>query len=121
MDLQKLVKFWFTKWEEGDFENIPIEDNFIHISPYGKIDSKTAYLNMVRSNKEAFLGGKFEIHDEIYDENVASVTYTIRKGEFSMEVSEWFFKGKDNIQLIKSYYNVNENISYEKNFSNPNL
>jgi hypothetical protein len=36
-----------------------------------------------------------------------------------MEVSEWFFMGKDKIKEIVSYYNVGGDVSYERNLSKP--
>ncbi|MHA2055781.1 MAG: nuclear transport factor 2 family protein, partial [Candidatus Hodarchaeales archaeon] len=95
MELKELVRLWFQKWEEGDIENIPIEENFRHTSPYGIVDGKKSYLSLVEANRDAFLGNHFELHDEIYDQNSACVRYTMRSGDFSMEVSEWFFMGKD--------------------------
>ena len=67
-----------------------------------------------------FLGHKFEIHDELYMENRACVRYTSHKGEHLMEVCEWFYKGKNYIEKIVSYYNVG-NVSYEKDLNQPNL
>lgn len=120
MELKILVRLWFQKWEEGEFENIPIEENFKHTSPYGTVDSKRRYLNLVEANKDAFLGKHFDIHDEIYEQNRACVRYTLKSEDTAlMEVSEWFYMGKDKIQEIVSYYNVGEDVSYEKKFSKP--
>ena len=66
MDLKELVRLWFQVWEAGDFENIPVEENFKHTSPYGTIESKKSYLGVVEANKDAFLGGHFDLQDEIY-------------------------------------------------------
>jgi hypothetical protein len=118
MELKKLVQLWFQKWEDGDFENIPIEETFTHTSPYGTVTGKKAYLSLVGANKEAFLGNNFELHDEIYEQERACVRYTMRSRDFSMEVSEWFFLGNNRIKAIISYYNVGE-VSYEKNFEKP--
>ena len=40
MHLKQLVKEWFDKWEEGDFLNLPISENFNHESPYSTIKGK---------------------------------------------------------------------------------
>jgi len=118
MDLRQLVKAWFEKWETGDFQNIPVEENFKHTSPFGTIAGRAAYLDIVEANQESFLGHRFEIHDELYGGDVASVRYTSHKAGHSMEVSEWFFKGGDRIREIVSYYNVGK-VSYDGNFKNP--
>ncbi|MFW9787764.1 MAG: nuclear transport factor 2 family protein [Candidatus Thorarchaeota archaeon] len=119
MELRELVKLWFRKWEEGDFENIPIEENFQHTSPYGTIEGKKSYLSVVDANRDAFLGNTFELHDEIYDQKKACVRYTMRSGDFSMEVSDWFFAGESKIEKIVSYYNVGKQVSYEEDLNKP--
>ena len=89
MDLKTLVHTWFQKWEEGDFEHIPITEDFSHTSPYGTIDGKKAYLDLVKANRDKFLGHRFEIHDELYGDDIACVRYTTRNGDFKLDVSEW--------------------------------
>jgi len=66
MKLNELVKKWFEKWEEGDFKNLPISENFIHTSPYGTIQGKKQYIRLIEANKDKFLGHRFELHDELY-------------------------------------------------------
>lgn len=115
MDIQKLVETWFNKWENGDYRNIPVADNFNHTSPYGTIKGKETYLKLVEANKDKFLGNHIEIHDAVYKENCACVRYTITQGDFTMEVSEWLYKGDDDlISKIISYYNIEGNISEDR-------
>lgn len=90
MDTEILVKDWFSKWETGDFMNLPLADNFQHTSPFGTISGKKAYLNLIKENKEKFLGYKFEIYDSMYEENKACVRYTGSQGDFVLDVSEWY-------------------------------
>lgn len=118
MDIRELVHKWFEKWETGDYLNIPVADSFIHTSPYGIIDGKEAYLKLVEANKDKFLDNKIEIHDEIYDVDRACVRYTITQGDFTMEVSEWLYKGEDLIEEIISYYNIEGEISEDRKLSN---
>ena len=67
MEVRRLVKKWFDKWEEGDFLDLPISENFRHTSPFGTINGKEQYISLVKANKDKFLGYRFEIHDEIFD------------------------------------------------------
>lgn len=46
---------------------------------------------MAETNKDKFLGHRFELFDEFYDEDNASVRYTAIKEDFSRNVSEWYF------------------------------
>lgn len=113
-----MVKRWFEKWEEGDFLHLPISENFKHTSPFGTINGKNEYFSLVEANKDKFLGYRFEIHDEIYEKDRACVRYTALQGDFSLEVSEWYYIKNDLIEAIVSYYHIGE-IRDERKLSDP--
>ena len=109
MTTKELVQQWFSKWESGDFHNLPISETFKHTSPFGTIDGKKAYLRLVEDNKDKFLGHRFKIHDAIYDSSKACVRYTGNQGEsFSLDVSEWYYINDGLIEEIVSYYHIGE-------------
>lgn len=109
MNSKYLVKKWFEVWENGDFLNLPISNNFVHTSPFGTIESKKSYLDLVESNKDKFLGYSFEIHDIIYEPEKACVRYTARQGkDFSLDVSEWYYFNETQITKIIAYYHIGE-------------
>lgn len=118
MNLKDLVKEWFEKWEEGDFHNLPISENFKHTSPFGTVNGKKDYIDLVKANKEKFLGYRFEIQDEIYAEDKACVRYTAIQGDFRLDVSEWYFAKNDLIVEIVAYYHIGE-IRDDRKLSNP--
>lgn len=113
----ELVKEWFDIWEAGDFQNLPLAENFKHTSPYGVIDGKSQYMELVESNRDKFLGNHIGIHDEIYTGNKACVRYTVSKEDFSMEVSEWIYTENDKIKEIIAYYNIEGEISEDRKLS----
>ena len=118
MDLKSLVKRWFQKWEEGDFLDLPISENFKHTSPFGTINGKKEYIDLVESNKDKFLGYRFEIFDEIYDKYKACVRYTAVQDDFHLDVSEWYYAKNDLIEEIVAYYHIGE-IRDDRQLSKP--
>lgn len=109
MELKDLVKIWFEKWDNGDYLNLPISENFKHSSPFGTIASKKSYLDLVKENEDKFLGQTFDIHDEIYEKDKGCVRYTAKQGkEFSLEVSEWYYAKNNLIEKIVAYYHIGE-------------
>lgn len=109
MESEKLIEDWFQKWEEGDFHQLPITESFKHTSPFGTIDGKRAYLDVVSENKDKFLGYHFEIHDTLCETDRACVRYTAKQGEdFSLDVSEWYYFKENLIEEIVSYYHIGE-------------
>lgn len=114
MNIQTLVKQWFDCWESGDIEDLPISKTFTHISPYGTIEGKADYLELVEANREKFLGHRFEIHDVLLGEDRACVRYTAIQGDFRLEVSEWHYVKDSLIEEIVAYYNIEGEISEER-------
>lgn len=119
MNSKETVKSWFDKWATGDFLNLPIANTFKHTSPYGTIDGKEAYLDLVKANKDKFLGHHFEIHDEFYGEDKACIRYTAIKVDFKLEVSEWHYLKGGLIEEIVAYYNIEGEISKERQLDMP--
>ena len=108
MNLKELVKDWFDKWKDGDFHNLPVTENFQHTSPFGTIDGKKQYISLVEDNKDKFLGYRFEIIDEIFEKDKACVRYTAIQGDFSLDVSEWYYAKEGLIEKIVAYYHIGE-------------
>ena len=105
---------WFQKWQDGDVDNLPITDNFVHTSPYGVIRGKSAYLEIVNANRDKFLDHRFEIHDILSDENKACVRYSAIQPDFSLEVTEWHFYKDELISEIVAYYNIEGEINEDR-------
>lgn len=108
MNLVTLSLDWFKKWEAGNFHDLPLTENFRHISPYGTIDGKKAYMELVEANKDAFLGHRFEIHDTLSNDQCVCIRYTAIKQDFQLEVTEWHYFEKELIREVISYYNIED-------------
>ena len=107
--IKDIVRQWFEKWQSGDYIHLPITNDFTHTSPFGTISGKKAYLDIVKENKDKFLGQSFEIHDELYETDRACVRYTAHQGDqFSLDVSEWFYVKDGLIKKIVAYYHIGE-------------
>ena len=119
MNLKALVRQWFHAWDHNDYSNIPVSEDFRHTSPYGTIEGRGPYLQLVEANNEKFLGNRIDIKDEIYQDHHACVRYTIVNKDFTMEVSEWFYLGEGSIREIVAYYNIEGEIKEERKLSHP--
>ena len=119
MDTKTLVKKWFDVWEKGDYQNLPITTNFVHTSPYGTIEGKKSYLNLVAANEDKFLGHRFELHEALYGVDKACVCYTAIQGDFRLDVSEWYYIRDNQIDKIVAYYNIEGEISADRQLSQP--
>ena len=118
MRVQEIVTKWFEIWENGNFEDIPVCDQFKHTSPYGTIEGKEEYLNLVTANRDKFLGHKFIIHDELFGDNKGCIHYTAVQGDFRLDVSEWHYIEGNCIKEIVAHYNIEGEISEERKLKN---
>ena len=108
MKSQEIITDWFKKWELGDFLNLPLTEHFKHTSPFGTINGKAEYLNLVETNKDKFLGYKFEIIDEMYEMDKGCIRYKALQSDFSLDVSEWHYIENGLIKEIVAYYHIGE-------------
>ncbi len=119
MNAELLVRKWFEYWDKGDFGQLPIADDFIHTSPYGTIEGKSTYLEIVKVNLDKFLGHRFTLHDAFYDADKACVRYSAIKEDFRLFVSEWHYIQNGMIHKIIAYYNIEGEIGEERKLEIP--
>ena len=120
MRSEELIKKWFQYWETGDFQDLPLSDDFSHTSPYGTISGKANYLSIVEMNRDKFLGHRFDIYDSIYMEDRACIRYAAIKENFRLEVSEWHYFKDGLIREIVAYYNIEGEINEDRKLDIPN-
>lgn len=120
MSTENILADWFRVWETGDFQKIPVTENFRHTSPYGTISGKKEYLDLVEANRDKFLGHLFEVHDQICDQDKACVRYTAIQGDFRLEVSEWHYLKEGLINEIVAYYNIPGEVREDRRLSDTN-
>lgn len=100
---------WFRKWNTGDFLDLPLSEDFTHTSPFGVVEGKQAYMELIQQNKEKFLGYTFTIHDALYEDHRGCIRYTAQQGDdFSLEVSEWHYVKDGLIQAIIAHYHIGD-------------
>ena len=105
------VARWFTCWSSGVIDDLPITDDFRHTSPFGTIESKSRYLEIVNKNRESFLGNKLTVLKHIVDGNDVCVQFRQTRDddpEFEMNVCEWYVVDGDRIREIQSFYNIGD-------------
>lgn len=105
------VAKWFACWNSGVIDDLPITDDFRHTSPFGTIDTKTRYLEIVNKNRESFLGNKLAVLKKIVDGNNVCVQFLQTREddpEFEMTVCEWYVLDGDRIKTIESFYNIGD-------------
>lgn len=108
VNVHPVVEKWLSCWESGDIDALPILDSFSHTSPFGTIESKQRYLEIVGKNKADFLGNTLTVLNQIVQDNQVCVQFEQKNANTGLQmiVCEWYLLEGDKIKSIRSFYNV---------------
>ena len=101
-----LVDTWFDAFREKDIGKLErtLAEEFVHTSPFGAIEGRQAYLNLVRENSEAFFSPTIEIIDVIAGDDSFAVRYLVDGNP----ACDCIYARDGQITRIFSYYHVGE-------------
>ena len=107
-NLHPVLEKWFSCWRNGNVEDLPIADDFIHTSPFGTIESKSRYMEIVLKNKKDFLGNSLNVTRQIREGNQVCVQFEQKNENTGLEmvVCEWYHIEGSQIKEIRSFYNI---------------
>lgn len=107
-NIDPVVKKWFSCWENGNIDELPIIDSFKHTSPFGVIETKERYLEIVEKNTKDFLGNKLTVTKQIKEGDNICVQFEQKNANTGLEmtVCEWYVLEGNLIKEIRSFYNV---------------
>lgn len=110
INVHPVVKKWLSCWETGDIEALPISDDFSHTSPFGTIETKKRYLEIVSKNKKDFLGNTLTVINQIQQDHQVCVQFEQKNANTGLEmvVCEWYTLEGEQIKHIHSFYNVGD-------------
>jgi hypothetical protein len=105
---RQLVDSWFGAFQERDISMLQLADDFVHSSPFGEIEGREAYLELVAGNPEAFFGPELEVLDVIEDRDKYAVRYLVNGNP----ACDCIYTKGDKITKIHSYYHHGEKPSF---------
>ena len=94
------VDAWFGAFAARDIEAAPLADDFTHTSPFGVIEGRQAYLEMVSANPDGFYGAEIEIVDTLASGEVSVVRYLVN----GSPATDWIYSRNGEITAIHSHY-----------------
>ena len=99
---RQLVDRWFNAFRNRDISTLErdLAEDFVHTSPFGEIKGKDAYLELVRTNAEAFFNHTINILDVFDCGDKIAVRYIVDE----MPVCECHYVEDGKISKIYAYY-----------------
>lgn len=106
--LNPVVARWIECWNTANLDDLPISDNFKHTSPFGTIEPKSRYLEIVEKNRNDFLGNKLTVLKHIQQGENVCIQFEQSNANtgLQMVVCEWYILDGERITEIQSFYNI---------------
>ena len=107
---KQLAETWFEAFREKDIDKLErtLTEDFVHSSPFGEIQPRQAYLDLVSANPQAFFSPVIEVQDMIADGDKIAVRYLVNKNP----ACDCIYVRDGQIAKIYSYYHYGEKPSF---------
>jgi hypothetical protein len=98
-----VARTWLRAWDTGDLSLLRLAPDFVHTSPFGRIEGAEEYLRIVEPmSRKSVLG--ITVRDVIEDEGRAAITYDLETPAGKVEACDWVFVEHGRILEVNSYY-----------------
>jgi len=101
---ENLAQAWFDAFGRKDLSELALAEDLVHSSPYGDIESRQAYLDLVDQNPAAFFSPEITILDVIAGADAYAVRYLVNGNP----ACDCIYVRDDQIAKIHSHYHVGE-------------
>jgi hypothetical protein len=104
----QIARTWLRAWDTHDLGLLRLAPDFVHTSPFGRIEGADEYLRTVEPmSRKSVLG--ITVRDVIEDEGRAAITYDVETPAGVVEACDWVFVEGDLIREVRSYYDSVKN------------
>ncbi|MFQ5527918.1 MAG: nuclear transport factor 2 family protein [Thermoanaerobaculia bacterium] len=110
---KKLAREWIEVWDRGDPSTLPLADGFVHVSPFGRIEGREKYLEVVRPMAEANVAS-LHIQDVIGEGDRACITFSMDTPNGPVACCDWVVVADGEIASVDSYYDSRNLSHFEK-------
>lgn len=110
---KRLAREWIEVWGRGDPTTLPLAEDFVHVSPFGRIEGRGPYLDMVRplARKNVV---SLHVQDVIAEGDRACITFTMDTPNGPVACCDWVTVAEGRIASVHAYYDPRELPSFEE-------
>ena len=99
----EMARTWLRAWKTGDLSLLRLTPDFVHTSPFGRIEGAEEYLRIVEPmSRKSVLD--IHVKDVLEGEGRAAITYEIETPAGNVEACDWIFVEGDRIREVNAYY-----------------
>lgn len=98
-----LARTWLRAWDTHDLSLLRLAPDFVHTSPFGRIEGAEEYLRIVEPMSRKSVS-RIRVRDVIEGEDRAAITYYLETPKGTVEACDWVFVENGLIREVNSYY-----------------
>jgi hypothetical protein len=102
-----LAKIWIERWNDGSPDLIPLAENFVHTSPYGRVKGRQTYLDWVKPLAKKNVS-ELQIIRTLSRGNQAVIHFEMATPKGAIQVCDWISTENGQITEIHSFYDATD-------------
>ncbi len=102
-DTAGIARAWIEVWGRDDPATLPLAQGFVHVSPFGRIEGRDRYLEIVGPLAEQNVAS-LVVTDVISQGDRACVAFTMDTPNGAVECCDWVTVAGGQIVSVRSYY-----------------
>lgn len=110
---RRLARQWIEVWGRDDPATLPLAEDFVHVSPFGRIEGREKYLDFIRPMTEGKVG-PIPVEDVFAEGDRACVRYTMALPEGSLDCCDVVTVKGDKITSVHAYYDTRDMPNFEE-------
>lgn len=99
----QLARIWLRAWDIHDLSLLRLTPDFVHTSPFGRIEGADEYLRIVEPMSRKTVR-KITVRDVIEGDGRAAITYELETPAGTVEACDWVYVKDGRIREVNSYY-----------------
>ena len=107
MGAQELARLWIECWNRGEPDAIPLSEDFVHTSPFGRVEGKQKYLEWVKPLAAKNVAD-LKVLRTVGGDDEACVIFDMRTPSGMIPCCDWVRVKDGLIQEIHSFYDATE-------------
>ena len=109
---KRLARQWIEIWGSGDPLALPLANDFVHVSPFGRLEGRDNYLDVVRPMAKENVAA-LEVQEVIGEGDTACVAFTMETPNGPVPCCDWVVVEGDRIRSVHSYYDSRDLPAFE--------
>ena len=86
----ELARTWLRAWDTQDLSLLRLAPDFVHTSPFGRIEGAEEYLRIVEPMSRKSVQ-KIVVKDVLEGDGRAAITYEVETPKGNVEACDWVF------------------------------